>query len=359
MRTIFVLFFVSFISLAYSQKAIKIDLEKAINGSEKTILLSDIASDIRYIPLETTEECLIGGNFNMTYTPNAIIAASTEETTFYHFDENGRFKNTIGKKGQGPGEFAIGLFYFLDPQNNLFYTHDWQVTHCYTYDGEFIKKIETPDLNMGVAEMLGDDMIVYSNDMFYHTKKGATPYQLYVVDSEGKLLHKFKANMKEGEKYGMNLTTRDYMYVHKGETFFKPALENVIYKISLKTKTPVWEFQTDKKGIDKTKDETDPRNRLKSISVFRVQETDKYLFVLYGLEKNTYLGMYDKSTQTFQNVSIQDDLSGGIDFIPSGKCSEGYLINVYPVKSFKEQKKINHWKIKRKNKRITDNSILR
>lgn len=324
----------------YGQKNTQINLYDAISKPEKTILLSDIASDIQYIPLETTTDALIGGGYDITFTGDAIIASSTADNSFYHFDKHGKYKNKIGKKGQGPGEYNLGLFYFLDFNKRHFYTHDWNDTYCYSYEGEFLKKIKTPNLNMGVAEMFGNDMIVYSNDLYYG--KNIEPYQLYVISLNGKPVYKFKGPIEEGKKYGLNLTTRDYMYVFKGDTYFKPALENKVYKISPATpkkKSIGWDFYTKNKDVDVTRNELNPRNRMKSISIFRLKETDNYLFVLYGLEEKTYVGMYDKNKKNFQNIKIADDLSGGIDFVPSGKSPEGYLINAYFPKALKENKK--------------------
>lgn len=324
----------------YGQKNNPINLYDAINKSEKVIHLSELASDIQYIPLETTTDALIGGGYDITFTGDAIIASSITDNSFYHFDKQGKYKNKIGKKGQGPGEYNLGLFYFLDFNKRLFYTHDWNDTYCYSYEGEFIKKIKTPNLNMGVAEMLGKEMIVYSNDLYYG--KNMEPYQLYVISSNGKPVHKFKGVVEEKKKYGLNLTTRDYMYVFNGDTYFKPALENKVYKISPTTpkkKSVVWDFYTKNKDVDVTRNELDPRNRMKSISIFRLKETNNYLFVLYGLEEKTYVGMYDKNKKNFQNVKIVDDLSGGIDFVPSGKSPDEYLINAYFPKALKENKK--------------------
>ena len=342
---IFILFIYIMIP-GYSQKNKTIDLYEAIAKPEKVILLSDIASDIRYIPLETTSDALIGGGYDISFSEDAIIASSSANTSFYHFDKEGKYKNKIGQKGQGPGEYNLGLFYFLDFNKRHFYTHDWNATYCYTYEGEFVQKIETPNLNMGVAEMLGNDKIIYSNDLYYG--KNIEPYQLYIITSTGKPVYKFKGQIEEGKKYGLNLTTRDYMYIFNGDTYFKPALENKVYKISPTTpkkKSLAWDFYTKNKDIDVSRNELNPRNRMKSISIFRLKETHNHLFVLYGLEDKTYVGMYDKSNNNFQNIRIVDDLSGGIDFIPSGKSPDGFLINAYFPKALKENKKYKTGKL--------------
>ena len=81
-----------------AQKPVVINLAKAISESPKEIMLNELASDIRYVPLETTDDCLMNNEFYiMQYTGEDIITSG-----IFHFDKNGKFLNKIGSKGQGP-----------------------------------------------------------------------------------------------------------------------------------------------------------------------------------------------------------------------------------------------------------------
>lgn len=81
-----------------------IDLAKSIKYEPKIILLSEIASDVQYIPLETNDNCLIGGELNISISGNDIIAADHQTRSFYRFNNSGKYINKIGNQGQGPGE---------------------------------------------------------------------------------------------------------------------------------------------------------------------------------------------------------------------------------------------------------------
>lgn len=79
-----------------AQKPVVINLAKAISESPKEIMLNELASDIRYVPLETTDDCLMNNEFYiMQYTGEDIITSG-----IFHFDKNGKFLNKIGSKGQ-------------------------------------------------------------------------------------------------------------------------------------------------------------------------------------------------------------------------------------------------------------------
>ena len=308
-----------------AQKPVVINLAKAISESPKEIMLNELASDIRYVPLETTDDCLMNNEFYiMQYTGEDIITSG-----IFHFDKNGKFLNKIGSKGQGPEEYLQGLFAFGDWKNKLLYVQNWTTLTCYGFDGTFVRSVPTPQLNMGAAGLFDDNHILYSNDIYYADK--ANPIQLYMVDSQnGKTVSKWRGHLEENKKYGMILTSRDFMYNYDNSLFYKPALENVIFKIlSPKKRQLVYKFDCSGKDIDVSADEVDPKKRFQFLSVYWAKETAQYLFVNYGMKNISRLGIYDKEKKTFTNVTIKDNLAGGYDIHPAWTSDDNHLLMVY------------------------------
>lgn len=308
-----------------AQKPVVINLAKAISESPKEIMLNELASDIRYVPLETTDDCLMNNEFYiMQYTGEDIITSG-----IFHFDKNGKFLNKIGSKGQGPEEYLQGLFAFGDWKNKLLYVQNWTTLTCYGFDGTFVRSIPTPQLNMGAAGLFDENHILYSNDIYYADK--ANPIQLYMVDSQnGKTVSKWRGHLEENKKYGMILTSRDFMYNYDNSLFYKPALENVIFKIlSPQKRQLVYKFDCSGKDIDVSADEVDPKKRFQFLSVYWAKETAQYLFVNYGMKNISRLGIYDKEKKTFTNVTIKDNLAGGYDIHPAWTSDDNHLLMVY------------------------------
>lgn len=308
-----------------AQKPVVINLAKAISESPKEIMLNELASDIRYVPLETTDDCLMNNEFYiMQYTGEDIITSG-----IFHFDKNGNFLNKIGSKGQGPEEYLQDLFAFGDWKNKLLYVQNWTTLTCYGFDGTFVRSIPTPQLNMGAAGLFDENHILYSNDIYYADK--ANPIQLYMVDSQnGKTVSKWRGHLEENKKYGMILTSRDFMYNYDNSLFYKPALENVIFKIlSPKKRQLVYKFDCSGKDIDVSADEVDPKKRFQFLSVYWAKETAQYLFVNYGMKNISRLGIYDKEKKTFTNVTIKDNLAGGYDIHPAWTSDDNHLLMVY------------------------------
>lgn len=308
-----------------AQKPVVINLAKAISESPKEIMLNELASDIRYVPLETTDDCLMNNEFYiMHYTGEDIITSG-----IFHFDKNGKFLNKIGSKGQGPEEYLQGLFAFGDWKNKLLYVQNWTTLTCYGFDGTFVRSVPTPQLNMGAAGLFDENHILYSNDIYYADK--ANPIQLYMVDSQnGKTVSKWRGHLEENKKYGMILTSRDFMYNYDNSLFYKPALENVIFKIlSPKKRQLVYKFDCSGKDIDVSADEVDPKKRFQFLSVYWAKETAQYLFVNYGMKNISRLGIYDKEKKTFTNVTIKDNLAGGYDIHPAWTSDDNHLLMIY------------------------------
>ena len=308
-----------------AQKPVVINLAKAISESPKEIMLNELASDIRYVPLETTDDCLMNNEFYiMQYTGEDIITSG-----IFHFDKNGKFLNKIGSKGQGPEEYLQDLFAFGDWKNKFLYVQNWTTLTCYGFDGTFVRSIPTPQLNMGAAGLFDENHILYSNDIYYADK--ANPIQLYMVDSQnGKTVSKWRGHLEENKKYGMILTSRDFMYNYDNSLFYKPALENVIFKIlSPKKRQLVYKFDCSGKDIDVSADEVDPKKRFQFLSVYWAKETAQYLFVNYGMKNISRLGIYDKEKKTFTNVTIKDNLAGGYDIHPAWTSDDNHLLMVY------------------------------
>ena len=308
-----------------AQKPVVINLAKAISESPKEIMLNELASDIRYVPLETTDDCLMNNEFYiMQYTGEDIITSG-----IFHFDKNGKFLNKIESKGQGPEEYLQGLFAFGDWKNKLLYVQNWTTLTCYGFDGTFVRSVPTPQLNMGAAGLFDENHILYSNDIYYADK--ANPIQLYMVDSQnGKTVSKWRGHLEENKKYGMILTSRDFMYNYDNSLFYKPALENVIFKIlSPKKRQLVYKFDCSGKDIDVSADEVDPKKRFQFLSVYWAKETAQYLFVNYGMKNISRLGIYDKEKKTFTNVTIKDNLAGGYDIHPAWTSDDNHLLMVY------------------------------
>ncbi len=107
----------------------------------RVIDLSEIATDIEYIPLETTKESLIGPFSTISTGNNRIYVMSRKNIQI--FDKKGTFLFTFNRKGRGPEEYIISSgFQFEEETGNIIVNAFTQgfVPFAITYDslGRFL-----------------------------------------------------------------------------------------------------------------------------------------------------------------------------------------------------------------------------
>lgn len=123
-----------------------VDLIEGLNNNVENFYLSDIADSIKFIPLEKTEQSLLASVSRVEVEgDNIIVNAVFGQTRSYYFRYNtdGRFLNTIGRVGRGPGEYLQSDF-SIDYEKKRMVVFRWQSTKdfiTYKYDGEYLGKL--------------------------------------------------------------------------------------------------------------------------------------------------------------------------------------------------------------------------
>ena len=79
-----------------------IDIESNIINTD-VIYLSEFTDNIKYIPLQTSEDHIFTGIWNCVFLNDWILAYNGSQCVLYN--SKGNFINSIGTRGRGPGEF--------------------------------------------------------------------------------------------------------------------------------------------------------------------------------------------------------------------------------------------------------------
>lgn len=62
---------------------------------------------IQYIPLETTDSCLISNLLNLQVTTDYMFMYNGKTEEVLQFDRKGKFIRRVGRQGNGPGEYSM------------------------------------------------------------------------------------------------------------------------------------------------------------------------------------------------------------------------------------------------------------
>jgi hypothetical protein len=196
---------------------------KSIRDSTR-LNLTDIATNLRFIPLETLPECLIS---QATYylTDDYILAKT--KTGIYQFDNSGRFIRILVTPGQGPREYTAAEW-VIDEKNDRLILADEQHTGYFLYfdlkTGEYLGDI--PKAIPGITRKFAITAYGSLACVPYISPGGQTdPLYLYWQDLSGKLLDTVKGpsnlaiyhdnyfeKLPDGYRYMLAHNNRDTIY---------------------------------------------------------------------------------------------------------------------------------------------------
>ena len=138
-----------------------------------------------------------------------LFLADNSEAVVYAYDPMGNYRFTIGRRGEGPGEFNSvhqprlhnGNLYVLDIQQQ-------RASIFNQSDGSFIQNIRMAgggqDLSgfpLGFSPLSGDRFLVYYNSMERDGERFHRKYIPRILDSDGEILKSDIVDFKTGEMF--------------------------------------------------------------------------------------------------------------------------------------------------------------
>ena len=186
-------------------------------GNYQVFPISELISELEYIPLETNDNCLIGAVYSMVVTPLHFFLQSyvgggsgiilPGATRCYAFGRDGRFICEIGGVGQGPGEYPNISGLSIDENNQLIYIETYRNLLEYSCDGIFRRSVNKPQntIEQPVAE------VVFLNDNLFighYPNRGNEPYNFLLFNDSGQVIKTFENHIKF-ERIGNWVTIHD------------------------------------------------------------------------------------------------------------------------------------------------------
>jgi hypothetical protein len=132
----FFLVITAFLSCSKKESAL---IQVPFDGTAHPLKLSEIVENSRIIKLETTDSSLININYfrRAFFNDDYVVIAQIDKV--FLFDGQGNFLRTIGRRGQGPGEFTSINATSVDFKNERIYLSSPTTLLCYDMDGNFIE----------------------------------------------------------------------------------------------------------------------------------------------------------------------------------------------------------------------------
>ena len=336
------------------QKNQEIFLDR-ISSDTLEIALSDLFLSFRAIPLETRKECLIQ---NVSFTPAGDdLLIGTQHfpgpAMLYRFDKNGKYLNTIGRGGKGPGEHSGYLQSFC-----RYYANDKTVLvlwagddpQWFRIDGTLLKTIKMPYWNLINILKWDDDEWFSLGNPAGIPHDGVDSLIMVFYREDGTITKKIPRHRypPEGVKGYVPSGWGSSVYAYEPDWRIYVEGIDTLYTVKNKDLVPVGILHPGKGMLDYNK-VTDPKYLKGKFSLGFLAETDNNLFLRKSVIKKADVKQYkpghwggmfdteevliiiDKKTGKGAICKAKDDLYGFItgkkfswfDWHPGGYVSYG------------------------------------
>ncbi len=348
----------------------KVHLPNEVQGDLTT---SMFASEVQYIPLETTKNSLLRGVGQIRM--NDSIIAISDYKKLLLFNKEGIFLRQIGTRGKGPGGY-LRIYDFELNGDTIYLTSTGKRSVLkYTLDGKFQEEIEVGH-QFTHFSVTADGHIVW-----YNSRKGELKY----YDSSMKLINVLRpGNLTELPGRYANWDTFDtYFQISHDKLLFSNYLSDTIWNVSGGKKEAIYIFDLQDKLLPRGllvsygHDGDFEKYKKKAIHCQKINllETQHKLFIFQKTWiDNDLNAIYIHSinsgiTKKYNGPFITDDLVSGIELkIRSGHYLDSALVAVInPIDLLAELEKENtydktetydSWKKKMQCVKFDDNPVV-
>lgn len=302
---------------------IKIDLKKALDDKIPELKLSDLASNVKYIKIETNDQCMLIHPYIEDVTEKAFYIGDTHRH-LYKFDRKGNYIGEIGKTGKGPGEYLHITDVIVKQGNNIIYLLDNTQRKIIQYDlnGEFHSELRVP-LSTGSFTLMNDIFVLWNPPWGFVDMDFC--YFLTFMDFNGNILKHINRTLNNNDFRGGLLSYANF-HLYNKNIFIKDTFYDTVFKINS-------DYDLESHFIISQGSLKIPRKISEDVWL-REKYMNKYISQLSFLETKHFLSfdffigsyfklIYDKQSKSFIHKSrgtltdigkIQNDIDNGPSF---------------------------------------------
>ena len=311
-----------------------------------TVMLTEIASSIEYIPLLTSsdkESLLPAANKIKVVKAGSYFVIYGRELAVKVFSGQGDYIRTIGGIGKGPGEYSRVTKVLVTPEGNGIWIIDINSNRLINYSIKGILmndyKLER-NLSQVSIDSKGNLYIMYLE----YDINIMDSSKIEVINKDGETLDQFP--LYTGRRFGPGSKYRLFsrLFFNDGAIeHFEPPYDT-LFRYEDKAWKPVWILDV---GSNNLPFEAYIGDRFNEISqpysfISSLLETQDYFFIrgvhkqyskLILADKNSLLvkncdDMYDKLERSYMYKGLTNDIDGGVPFWPRSSYQDEYLISL-------------------------------
>lgn len=270
------------------------------------IELSDIVDSFRFVPLQMTDDCIIGQINKVIFAyGNYYILDEELAKSLYVFDQEGNFKFKVGRLGRGPGEYVhLADFSINFKDETIEILAEASKILKFDMNGKFLSalKLEKPNFSEKFEIFDDGNYLVSRNNDRSNDKSG-----LLLLSPEGKVLW-------EGIDWtypnpNINLSLRKQFSKTPSGITFNFGLVDTVYHLdnSLSLSKRVLDFKGRNLPHSLMMSFKEMRDMVTSIKqspyvadIDRVTETDSLFYFYFICDNNAFSVYQSKQTQNIK-----------------------------------------------------------
>lgn len=246
--------------------------------------LSEIASGIEKIILETKDSCLISGVQEIEKTTKLLFINDGGKRVL-QFASSGSFIKQIGSEGRGPGEYQSVFGMALDTVNNNIYIATFRKIMCFDFSGRFLNEIK----QQGYSEFIivvGNKLWTVSTSLGNKSEDNSfinvtrlIRYSLPGSESDTIIVKKLILPSLSGTMFPQAYYISDLgntQYLYFPILTAEPVLRDTLYEVAKNSLIPSIKFDFGKEGV--------PQNGKKPVFIKNIYKTSNYLFAEYSFQ---------------------------------------------------------------------------
>ena len=293
-----------------------------INGPEDNFNYSDYIDSVVYVPLETTDDCLVGEVTDMHFVNDRIFVKSGLYSIFI-FGKDGKFISKVSRRGRGHGEYTNMAGWDVNPSNNeiSIYSNADKTVYVYSIQGNFLRSVR-------LGEGIHRDFCVLPNGnyMFYTPDYMNNHYRgVLQTDPEGNIIN--QPLVLSGSARKCILFDKNFVHLSNGQVgLIGPFGFDNIYHINTDTSEIAYHITTNVKIAQSVLEDDSPGSFMEQelYCLENYLETDKLVtFHMSNMKEKSVDVKYDKQTsKTFcRSMKWEKDQPQilGTHFLPGDK----------------------------------------
>jgi hypothetical protein len=323
-----------------------------LTGKTREVLLSQIATGVTYVPLETTNDFLIGEK-NVHVKPcGEYLFVSEHGKPVGVFDRNGKFIRKIGNIGKGPGEYNFDFNFWPEESSRqiFLWNADKRTIMAFSFEGAFVKDI-VPEINPQSFAPLGKGR--FFTWTFMQKEEDGKFFRMVFHDDAGKTISRvFEPKIKYDFSMGIaimsplltpapdgflyNSWEQDTIFKARPDGSFEPAFIWITgkYRIPFSGLREYARYMREKQNY---------------ILDFNAFEGSSAWLIRYDYKNRREMAICEKRTWEYYVVSNPDtaqqgifnDIDGGPSFFPGWDNEKGHsfvrLINAIDLIGYQKE----------------------